>query len=224
MLDHLRLESYGFCCKMRVTTAVTLLGLAGIIISFTDLIAGILAALDNYETVQHSHHSIFPPIFHSKFSFSILDEFIPYSLSHIIFIIPLIMNIILIKRNCARNFIGVRSVIRIICIFYFSFYLINIVFCFFLIFLFFVCAPIVGPRMNRKRIINVYIIINIVVDIVYILLLSLPFTSRNRPTESVVASEQIRIIVYSFYHIGYFVVLYNIMEVRVENANEMRPV
>ena len=41
MLDQLRLESYGLCCKMRVTTAVSLLGRVGIIISSLGLMAGI---------------------------------------------------------------------------------------------------------------------------------------------------------------------------------------
>ena len=40
MLDHLRLESYGFCCKMRVTTAVALLGWVGIIISTLGFLSG----------------------------------------------------------------------------------------------------------------------------------------------------------------------------------------
>ena len=48
MLDQLRLESYGLCCKMKVTTAVTLLGFAGITISIVAIIAGFLAALDTY--------------------------------------------------------------------------------------------------------------------------------------------------------------------------------
>ena len=226
-----------FCCEMRVTTAVTLLGLAGIIISFMDLFAGILAALYNYETVPHFHHSIFHPIFHSKFSFSILDEFIPYSLSRIIYIIPLIMNIKLIMRNSPRNFIGVRSVIRIICIFYFSFHLIDIVFFlwrvlfiitqvfitfkdlrnYFLVLglVVFVYLAIYEP-MNMKRIINVYINFNIVLAIPQAFILLLPLNNED-------ATEQIMVIAYSVYHIGYFIVFYNIVDVNVKDDQEMKP-
>ena len=73
--------------------------------------------------------------------------------------------------------------------------------------------------MNRKRIINVYIIINIVVDLAHILL----HIVTQDINKNEVASERIRIIVYSFYHVGYFVVFYNIVDVNVKDDQEMKP-
>ena len=80
MLDQLRMES--FCCKMRVTAAVSLLGWAGIITSVLAIIAGILV-------------TVVP----SNVLFS-LETFLPSGIIMIsIFPILLIMSIFLVKRN-----------------------------------------------------------------------------------------------------------------------------
>ena len=54
MLDQLRLESYG--CKMRVTTAVSLLGWTGIITGVLAIIAGIMSVfyLNGYCMVHYN--------------------------------------------------------------------------------------------------------------------------------------------------------------------------
>merc|ERR1711936_350025 len=67
MLDQLRLESY-CCCKLRLTTAVAVLGWVGVLVSVI-----------------------------------------------LIWLIPLIINSILIKRNRAGSFSGVKSIIQVIC-------------------------------------------------------------------------------------------------------------
>jgi len=265
MWDQLRMESYGFCCKMRVITAVSLLGWSGIIISIMAIIK--------------------LPFINSLATTSIIDLIDKTGM--IIPVIFLILNIILIKRNSARNFTGVRSVIRIICIFFLSLYLITIlssqlfsiwfktllysqngipdlrgiyafisqllipliscvlvergkidglsiglivlllISCYpILMFslhqvnegaieivkfllgplrIFFHCLAIHGFRKNRKRFINANIIFSMVLVMTNIVL-------------SIVDGVTVPVIIYYyFYHICYSVVLYNIMEVNVEN-------
>lgn len=98
MLEQLRLESYGCCCKMRVTTAVSILGWIGIIISSLIIIGGILLA-------------VIPPII----SPNSLILIIPGVVIILVWLLPLIVNSILIKRNRACSFGGVKSLIQIIC-------------------------------------------------------------------------------------------------------------
>merc|ERR1711988_842398 len=88
MLDQLRLESY-CCCKLRLTTAVAVLGWVGVLVSVLVIVGGILLA-------------VVPPV--------LTEEFI--------LILPgvvLILICILIKRNRAGSFSGVKSIIQVIC-------------------------------------------------------------------------------------------------------------
>ena len=87
MLDQLRLESYG--CKMRVKTAVSLLGWAGIIISVLGVLGGILLAV------------VTPPEF-SELGMGFYIFLFLYIF--FIFLMLLTMNIFLIKRNRAGSF------------------------------------------------------------------------------------------------------------------------
>ena len=98
MLEQLRLESYGCCCKMRVTTAVGILGWIGIIISILFIIGGILLA-------------VIPPVVNSD----LLILIVPGVVIILVWLLPLIINSILIKRNRACSFGGVKSLIQIIC-------------------------------------------------------------------------------------------------------------
>ena len=172
MLDQLRLESYG--CNMRVTTAVSLLGWAGIIISVLSILSGILVAV--IATVAS------PPMFR-KLGMGI------YTTSGvvviIIFLMLLIMNILLIKRNRAGSFDLVKKMLANICKLFLSLELIAslglvifmaaltalssklysfvlvallivaIIMC--LVWMIFVCLAIHGVRKNSKSLLNVYI-------------------------------------------------------------------
>ena len=116
MLNQLRLEGYFSFCKMRVSTAVSLLGWVGIVISLLAVIAGILVAVDD--------------IFHYlPYLFSIpLYLTLPYPVPHlptvvliiIFFLILLIINIFLIIRSRAGSFSGVKIIIRILCMIFLS--------------------------------------------------------------------------------------------------------
>jgi len=104
MLDQLRLEKYGCCCKIRVTTAVSLLGWVGLIVSVLAVLAGILVA-------------VVPPVVTNP---NQLIWILPGGVMILIFLIPLVINSILLKRNRARSFSGVKSIIQIICKFFLS--------------------------------------------------------------------------------------------------------
>ena len=66
MLDQLRLESYGCCCRMKVYTAVALLGWVGIITSVLAVIAGItVAVLSTLYSHQHHQHRSHPRSYHT---------------------------------------------------------------------------------------------------------------------------------------------------------------
>merc|ERR1712079_860853 len=89
MLDQLRLESY-CCCKLRLTTAVAVLGWVGVLVSVLVIVGGILLA-------------VIPPVLSEQL------------ILILIWLIPLIINSILIKRNRAGSFSGVKSIIQVIC-------------------------------------------------------------------------------------------------------------
>merc|ERR1711874_310436 len=96
MLDQLRLESY-CCCKLRLTTAVAVLGWVGILVSVLVIVGGILLA-------------VIPPVLSEQFIL-----ILPGVILILIWLIPLIINSILIKRNRAGSFSGVKSIIQVIC-------------------------------------------------------------------------------------------------------------
>ena len=236
MLDQLRLESYG--CKMRVSTALNILGWVWIIISFLSIIVGILLTAN---------------IFSLPFDPAVAAGVIMIK----IFLIMLVMNFFLLKRNRSGSLDGVKSILRIICNFILSLQMIvDLILLFFLPFIL-VAPPLVPPRpldnesdntffvtlivilivlvlvwliflslgihgirKNRKSLINVYIIFNIVLVVVEIFLQILQFPgSLIGLIYSVLLS-----LIYFILHIGYFVVLYNIMDVNPEEAQEMKPI
>ena len=85
-MDQPRLET--FCCRMRVTTAVSLIGWSGIIISTLALLVSL--------------HML-----------SVYEDQVSLCLTPIIFIVLLIMNILLVKRNRADNFSEVKSILSL---------------------------------------------------------------------------------------------------------------
>jgi len=238
MLDQLRLESYG--CNMRVTTAVSLLGWAGIIISVLSILSGILVAV--VPTV------VSPPEFR-ELAMGIYTT--AGVVVIIIFLMLLIMNIFLIKRNKAGSFDLVKKMLAIICKLFLSLELIAslglvifmaaltalssklysfvlvallivaIIMC--LVWMIFVCLAIHGVRKNRKNLLRAYIIFTLVLALLQLILQILSIF-----TEPVVAAVLVFVIprvilsiFYFVYHLGYFVVLYNIMDVSLENGNKM---
>jgi len=237
MMDQLRMESYGFCCKMRVTAAVSLVGWSGIIISVLSIIAGILlAALTPY----------------SGRNVSITSGVITI----IVFLILFIMNICLIKRNMAGSFSGVKRILRIICNFLLSiqmigsllllgtslyfiirlgsllttpYYLIPVLsillFILVLVWTGFLSIGIHGIRKNRKSLINAYIIFNMVLVVVQIVLQILNHNLINAHSTLVgLIIPVVMSIVYFFYLNGYFMILYNIMDISLDKGQEMNPV
>ena len=100
MLDQLRLESYGFCCKMRVDSAVSLLGWVGIIISTLGLMAGI--ALVN---VPSSDYSLgYPPS-------TIIKVGIVVILVSLALLIP---NMLVLDQKTAGSFNDVKGTLRLL--------------------------------------------------------------------------------------------------------------
>jgi len=243
MLDKLRLESYGLCCKMRVDSAVSLLGWVGIIISTLGLMAGIALVIVS--------------------SLDIISRYFS-GLAIIIPLVQLMLNIFLIKRNSARSFIGVKNILRILCI------LCNVSLSLLLLVNYIVipwirmhymysnwtyppspseliseilssikwvvvCITyfslgIHGVRTNKKGLLNVYIIFSIVLMVVYLTekIQKSPFipyypVSNDHLTELLQFSLNfISTAVSFFYNFGLFVVLYNMMEVREDEARELK--
>jgi len=190
MLGQLRLESYGFCCKMKVITAVSLLGWFGIISSSLGLLAGIALA-------------IIPTIFFPDFPVATIIICLICGVPIIVSLVLLILNILLVKRNSARTFTGVKRFLRILCIYcnvsfslllienyiilpwikmysYWTKYpdyastspslisqiLASIIWA--IIIITFSSLGIHGVRMNKKGLLNVYIIFSIVMIVMYL--------------------------------------------------------
>ena len=240
MLDQLRLESYG--CKLRVSTAVNILGLVWIIISFLSIIFGILVTADH-----------FPFLFKPARNVYIAAGVIMI----IIFLIMLVMNFFLFKRNRSGRFDGVKTILGIICKFTLSLLMIGdlILLCYCLaliiklgpllngpfyqivvilivtfileiVWLIFLSLGIHGIRKNRKSLINAYIIFNIVMLVLQIILQIIFTSHRNDPGSNLggLVVSVVLSMIYFILHIGYFVVLYNIMDVIPEDDQEMKPV
>ena len=233
MLNTIRLEKYEFCSG-RITTAVTVLGWTGIITSVISIL--VIAA-----------------------KFIIQDISIPIAIiGHLLFIFLLIINIrVLIERNRASSFSGVKSNIQIICKFTLSLQLIvnilamvtliatkmdyidmddiyiemdiyiddKVYFVAFLltfVWIVMVCLAIHGTRKNMKKPISVYIIFSMV----WLFLQAYnEFLSLYNEPESLsllgVISSSLKIIVDFLYNIGYFVVLYNIMDFSPDNCQDI---
>ena len=246
MLDQLRLESYG--CRMRVTTAVSLLGWTGIITSVLAILAVMVVA-------------VLFPLPSSDYIF--LSPLTIYECSAAVIIISLllvILNSFLIKTNRAGRFSGVKSIIRIICSLLLSLQLIaSILHPFFIVisiglagaqgrsplptifygpyllgpliediildlaWIIFVCIGIHGLRKDSKSLLNTYIIFIILMIIMYIVR---EFVSQLViPDVMSLASVILRVlynIVTFFYNFGFFVILYNMMDVSLEDDQEMK--
>ena len=235
MLDQHILKSYGFGYKMRVTTAVSLLGWVGIIISSQALIGGFFLVIvpssltfndDIYGDLsmmmpKTRDLSMMMPKTKTKNPAIITFGVVLFILS----LALLILNIILIQRNRAGTFIGVKRILRILCYFWLSLQLIAI-FAILIIIIRFKIAwhkdsailalPIFGAlvqitlssigihgvRMTNKRLLNVYIIytfINMMISLVSVLFSLI-----------------------GFYNFGLFVVLYNMIGVSEDEGRDMR--
>ena len=237
MLDQLRLESYGFCCKLRVTTAVSLLGWAGIITSVLAIIAGILV------TVVQSTVLV------------TLETFLPSGIIMIsIFPILLIMSIFLVKRNRDGSYSEVKSILQVICKLLLSLELIVSLGLFIsmvtlvsshhlsllddpvllsifigsltlvLVWMVFLPLAIHGIRKNKKSLLRAHIIFTLGVILMQIVISILSFFTQTDETAGMAGVSILLSIVYFIYHLGYFVILYNIMDVRLDIGQEMKPV
>jgi len=115
MYDQLRLEKYGLCCKMKVTTVVHILGWVGIVSSILEgLIALILPTTLTILGMRNADGN-------KKYITIFWVLFLIYSP---FFLYSLIIRSILLKRNRARNFSGVKIIMKIICQSYLSLHLI----------------------------------------------------------------------------------------------------
>ena len=233
MLNQLRLKRYGFGYKMRVTTAVSLLGLVGIIISSQALIEGFFLIIvpsslafndDDDLSSIYGDLSMMIPKTKTEGNHPAIITF--GVVLFILSLVLLILNIILIKRNRAGAFIGVKSILRTLCYFWlslqliaiFAILIITIRFTSFawhlnsailalpifwaLIHFTFASIGIHGVRMTNKSLLNVYII----------------YTFVNMMISLVSALFSL----IGFYNFGLFVVLYNMTGVSEDEGQDMR--
>merc|ERR1711988_1638368 len=245
MYDQLRLEKYGLCCKMKVTTVVSILGWVGLVSSILESLILLILPIVLWSLLRAYVWAI-----------------VMFLICSPIFLFSLITRSILLKRNKARNFSGVKKIMKIICQSYLSLRLIGglIIAVIFLIILIlwsmalltnfeatsfidksedsaetelpksihiimvFNCIGIHGVRENRKNIINAFIIFNIVelmVFILYSVILYSVFTSLDDIIPVVTATVVLLLL---SYQIGHFVVVYNMIDVSEEYGHEMRRV
>ena len=238
MLDQLSLGSC--CCRMRVTTAVSILGWMGIIISVLVILADILAAGMDFSLLSEYASALMVIVY----------VFIVVMI--IIFLILLIMNTILINRNSARSFSGVKSIIKIICKFNLSIQMIasiliisgslvqitvtgkllsaslpdqnlvsslslpSVICVVGIVWMIFLSLAIHGIRKKRKSLIKAYIMFNMV-----FVILEIVYFFREISFEII---GGVLAIVGYIHQIGYFVVLYNIMDISLDNGHEMNAV
>ena len=88
----------------------------------------------------------------------------------------------------------------------------------------FLCLAIHGVRKNRKSLLNAYIIFNILLLVGPIALQILSLFTQPEPVNilsSVIPSILGNILVF-LYHMGFFVVLYNMMDVSLDYDHEMK--
>ena len=240
MLDQFELESYGGCCKIKVSTTVRLLGSMGIIISALLILTGIL--------VVFLPPFIFPDLSPwvplaqvLPFISPTLSPWIFFTISGLVMVtivlVLLVMNINLIMRNTAGSFSKVKSTIQCICKFLLSLLMIclllvlvslvalvvqsggsnlqlyTLAFIVVLVWMIFLSLAMEGIRKNRKNLIKAYIIFNIVWLLVQIVLLLVLFTLLDHFTVKVGVIPGLLYSITSFiYHNVLFVVLYNIMD------------
>ena len=219
MLYLLRLKSYG--CKMKVFTAVNILGLVWIIFSVLNINVGILATANI-----------------PFFSKNTEDVYVKLVIMIMIILIILVMNIFLLKRNRSGRFDGVKRILRYICNTFLSlqiiFVLIFLPYLLFLIierplhdkiltfimglvWLIFLSLGAHGVENNRKSHTNAYIIFNIVMMVVQIILQVLYFLIRGYFGNLV---GLIVVVGFFLLHIGYFMVLYSIIDVSPEDDQD----
>merc|ERR1712014_333362 len=108
MYDQLRLEKYGLCCKMKVTTVVSILGWVGLVSSILESLILLILPIVLWSLLR-------------AYVWAIVMFFICSP----IFLFSLITRSILLKRNKARNFSGVKKIMKIICQSYLSLRLIG---------------------------------------------------------------------------------------------------
>ena len=230
----IRMDQLRISCSMRSTKAVTILGQVGIIISVLIIIGGIICA-------AIPTTGLFIP--------SELLFIIPGVIIILVGNLLLTINSILIKRNRDRRFGKVKSLIQIICKVFISlelicsfFLLISmitmisqsfnphivtpkvwlrvyiIVTVLALIWIVFICLAIHGIRKKRTQLLNAYIIFNLIMGPIAFGLLTLWIGGTLIAwIPSILGS-----IGLFLYHIGFFVVLSNIMMVDFEDEQQMK--
>ena len=252
MYDQLRLEKYGLCCKMKVTTVVSILGWVGLVSSILESLILLILPIVLIGLLSGYIGAIV--------IFLLYSPFLLYSL---------ITRSILLKRNRARNFSGVKKIMKIICQSYLSLRLIfgliiliigilvsmelltnfeatsfidksedlaatklpkstriiMVVRCIFWSSdLIFTCIGIHGVRKNRKNIINAFIIFNIVELMLFILYSVILYSVFTSLDDIIPVVTATVVLLLLSYQIGHFVVVYNMIDVSEEYGHEMRRV
>ena len=218
-MDQPRLET--FCCRMRVTIAVSLLGWSGIIISTLAILV--------------SFHML-----------SVFEDQVSLCLTPIIFFFLLIMNILLVKRNRAGKFSEVKRILSLelavsLGPFISMVTLINLMALFETLYLsplplpvltaiflgsiilalvWMILAILAKEMEEMKTLVKAYIIFNIVLLVLQVVLLILLFTQRYFLVE--IIPIVLMGTVYNLYHIGYIVVLHNIMDLSLDDGHEIK--
>ena len=231
-MDQSRLET--FCCRMRVTTAVSLLGWVGIVINILALMVSFFVLF------VYEEHVI-------KYIASIPITFI-ICLIPTIFIILLIMNILLVKRNRAGSFSEVKSILSVemavnLGLFISTLTLIDLMALFENLYYTPIPLPVLSAifvgsiilelvwmifaylaremkdKKEMKNLVKAYIMFNIVLLVLQLVPLILLFT-QGEVLVGVILIILVA-IVYFLYHIGYIMVLHNIMNLSMDDGNEI---
>merc|ERR1711936_1212215 len=268
MLDQLRLESY-CCCKLRLTTAVAVLGWVGVLVSVLVIVGGILLA-------------VIPPVLSEQFILILpgVSLILIFSMLAMIALtavgtnLPGIVGNVINNANlsltsderqglsqleqifrngsqyedfaacdvikqqveAARRNLGEPTVSQapdldsaalLRCLkdaspIFMAIFIVALAMA--LLWMIFLCLAIHGVRKNRKSLLNAYIIFNILLLVGPIALQILSLFTQPEPVDilsSVIPSILGNILVF-LYHMGFFVVLYNMMDVSLDYDHEMK--
>ena len=241
MLDQLRLESFG--CMIRVSTAVNILGWVWIIIDPLSII-GILWTLPLFSSPSVSAVNIAAGVIMIKIilimlvmNFFLLKRNRSGSFNGVKSILRIIckiqLSLMMIVNLIFLLFLflyllpAININVRPFLIGSFESNLMPVMLIVAIVLMIFLSLGIHGVRKNRKSLINVYIPFIMVLVVVQILLQILSHFNRQRDNPGSLGSLIVSVVmslIYFILHIGYFVVLYNIMDVNPEEDQEMKPI
>ena len=242
MLDQLRLESFG--CMIRVSTAVNILGWVWIIINVISIIGilWILLPLFSSPSVPEVIIAALVTMIKIILIMLVMNFFLlkrnrsgsfngVKSILRIICKIQLslmmIVNLIFLLFLFLYLLPAININVRPFLIGSFESNLMPVMLIVAIVLMIFLSLGIHGVRKNRKSLINVYIPFIMVLVVVQILLQILSHFNRQRDNPGSLGSLIVSVVmslIYFILHIGYFVVLYNIMDVNPEEDQEMKPI